>query len=203
MAPPWCASFLSGEYVSIWNQAGDLHAFQVRLGPICFGVRECRRSTIARRPDAIREMIKSKFLSMCLRAMELVPQMVHMRTPGRGLLRAAMAVVFGFMSLVHGPVMTFAKASPASAHHESHHALITITLRLRRSHNPQNRIHRRSAMPSAASSRLMPWHSDRLPRSSIRSARCRLLPRTRCTPRTSSPRFLLHVSTSDLPNKLS
>jgi hypothetical protein len=53
--------------------------------------------------------------------MELVPQMVHMRSPGRGLLRAAMAVVFGFMSLVHGPVMTFAKASPAPAHHASHH----------------------------------------------------------------------------------
>jgi len=31
-----------------------------------------------------------------------------------------MAVVFGFMSLLHGPVMTFAKASPASAH-ASHH----------------------------------------------------------------------------------
>ena len=121
MAPPWCASFLSGEYVSIWNQAGDLHAFQVRLGPICFGVRECRRSTIARRPDAIREMIKSKFLSMCLPEMELGSYMVPMRTPGRGLLRAAMAVVFGFMSLVHGPVMTFAKASSAPAHHASHH----------------------------------------------------------------------------------
>ena len=58
---------------------------------------------------------------MCLRAIELVPQIVNMRTPGRGLLRAAMAVVFGFMSLVHGPVMTFAKASPAPAHHASPH----------------------------------------------------------------------------------
>ena len=53
--------------------------------------------------------------------MKLVPYMVPMRTPGRGLLRAAMAVVFGFMSLVHGPVMTFAKAGLASAHHASHH----------------------------------------------------------------------------------
>ena len=47
--------------------------------------------------------------------------MLRMRTPGRGLLRTAMAVVFGFMSLVHGPVMTFAKAGPAPAHHASHH----------------------------------------------------------------------------------
>ena len=43
--------------------------------------------------------------------------MVPMRTHGRGLLRTAIAVVFGFMSLVHGPVMTFAKAAPAPAHH--------------------------------------------------------------------------------------
>ena len=40
-----------------------------------------------------------------------------MRTNGRGLLRTAIAVVFGFMSLVHGPVMTFAKGAPARAHH--------------------------------------------------------------------------------------
>jgi len=53
--------------------------------------------------------------------MKLAPQMLRMRTPGRGLLRTAMAVVFGFMSLVHGPVMTFAKAGPAPAHHASHH----------------------------------------------------------------------------------
>ena len=39
-----------------------------------------------------------------------------MRTQGRGLLRTAIAVVFGFMSLVHGPVMTFAKGNPAPAH---------------------------------------------------------------------------------------
>jgi hypothetical protein len=38
-----------------------------------------------------------------------------------GLLRTALAVVFGFMSLLHGPVMTFAKAGPAPAHHASHH----------------------------------------------------------------------------------
>ena len=40
-----------------------------------------------------------------------------MRTHGRGVLRTVLAVVFGFMSLVHGPVMTFAKAAPAPAHH--------------------------------------------------------------------------------------
>jgi hypothetical protein len=34
-----------------------------------------------------------------------------------GLLRAAVAVVFGFMSLLHGPVMTFAMAGAAPAHH--------------------------------------------------------------------------------------
>jgi hypothetical protein len=34
-----------------------------------------------------------------------------------------MAVVFGFMSLFHGPVMTFAKASPAPAHHVGHHVV--------------------------------------------------------------------------------
>src|SRR4051794_5809236 len=33
-----------------------------------------------------------------------------------GLLRMALAVVFGFMSLLHGPVMTFAMAAPA--HHD-------------------------------------------------------------------------------------
>ena len=37
--------------------------------------------------------------------------------PMNGVLRTVLAVVFGFMSLVHGPVMTFAKAAPASAHH--------------------------------------------------------------------------------------
>ena len=37
--------------------------------------------------------------------------------PGKTMLRTAMAVVFGFMSLLHGPVMTFAKASPAAEHH--------------------------------------------------------------------------------------
>jgi hypothetical protein len=57
---------------------------------------------------------------MCLAGVERAPYMVPMRAPGRGLLRTAMAVVFGFMSLLHGPVMTFAKASPALAH-ASHH----------------------------------------------------------------------------------
>jgi len=57
---------------------------------------------------------------MCLAGVDLAPHMVPMRAPGRGFLRTAMAVVFGFMSLMHGPVMTFAKASPASAH-VSHH----------------------------------------------------------------------------------
>jgi hypothetical protein len=51
-----------------------------------------------------------------------------MRTRGTGLLRIALATVFGFMSLVHGPVMTFAKASPAAAHRDMnarghHHGL--------------------------------------------------------------------------------
>lgn len=44
-----------------------------------------------------------------------------MRPRGNRLLRIALAAVFGFMSLVHGPVMTFAKATPASAHHVSPH----------------------------------------------------------------------------------
>ena len=59
---------------------------------------------------------------MCLAAVELAPYIALMRTPARGLLRSAMAVVFGFMSLVHGPVMTFAKASPATAHVSHHNA---------------------------------------------------------------------------------
>jgi hypothetical protein len=33
-----------------------------------------------------------------------------------------MAVVFGFMRLMHGPVMTFAKATPAPEQHMTHHA---------------------------------------------------------------------------------
>lgn len=33
------------------------------------------------------------------------------------MVRTAIAVVFGFMSLVHGPVMTFANASPATVNH--------------------------------------------------------------------------------------
>jgi hypothetical protein len=41
--------------------------------------------------------------------------------PLNGLLRTALAVIFGFMSLLHGPVMTFAKAGPAPAQHASHH----------------------------------------------------------------------------------
>ena len=40
-----------------------------------------------------------------------------MRTHGRGVFRTVLAIVFGFMSLVYGPVMTFAKAAPAPAHH--------------------------------------------------------------------------------------
>lgn len=58
---------------------------------------------------------------MCLPGVELVAYISRMRARGRGLLGTAMAVVFGFMSLFHGPVMTFAKASPAPAHHMSHH----------------------------------------------------------------------------------
>ncbi len=37
--------------------------------------------------------------------------------PANTLLRTALAVVFGFMSLLHGPVMTFANTHPAAAHH--------------------------------------------------------------------------------------
>lgn len=66
---------------------------------------------------------KHEVLSMCLPGPQLAAYMPPMRTRGRGLLRTAMAVVFGFMSLVHGPVMTFAKASPAPAHHANHHAV--------------------------------------------------------------------------------
>lgn len=45
--------------------------------------------------------------------------MANMQTARRPntLVRTALAVVFGVMSLLHGPVMTFAKASPAPAHH--------------------------------------------------------------------------------------
>lgn len=42
-----------------------------------------------------------------------------MQARGRKLLRVMIAAVFGFMSLVHGPVMTFAKAAPGGAHHDS------------------------------------------------------------------------------------
>lgn len=34
-----------------------------------------------------------------------------------GLLRTAVAVVFGLMSVLHGPVMTFAKPAAAATHH--------------------------------------------------------------------------------------
>jgi hypothetical protein len=34
-----------------------------------------------------------------------------------GLLRTAVAAVFGLMSLLHGPVMTFAKPAAAAVHH--------------------------------------------------------------------------------------
>jgi len=42
---------------------------------------------------------------------------MQMRRPMNGLLRTAVAVVFGLMSLLHGPVMTFAKPAAAPAHH--------------------------------------------------------------------------------------
>ena len=45
-----------------------------------------------------------------------------MRTRGTGLLRIAVAAVFGFMSLLHGPVMTFAIAAAPPAHHAMAHA---------------------------------------------------------------------------------
>src|SRR4051812_18354955 len=40
-----------------------------------------------------------------------------MRIRGISLVRTAVAAVFGFMSLVHGPVMTFAKANPITVNH--------------------------------------------------------------------------------------
>ena len=58
------------------------------------------------------------------------PHMAHMRqaNPTGALLRTAVAVMFGFMSLWHGPIMSFAKANPDAAHqvtsadgHATHH----------------------------------------------------------------------------------
>jgi len=66
-------------------------------------------------------LIESKVLSMYLPEMELVAYISPMGPRGRDLVCTAIAVVFGFMSLFHGPVMTFAKASPAPAHPMSHH----------------------------------------------------------------------------------
>ena len=42
--------------------------------------------------------------------------LMHRARPANILFRAALAVVFGFMSLLHGPVMTFVKANPDVAH---------------------------------------------------------------------------------------
>ena len=51
--------------------------------------------------------------------------MMRKHRPTNSLLRTAIAVVFGCMSLLHGPVMTFAKAAPAHhdvpAAHSTHH----------------------------------------------------------------------------------
>lgn len=41
-------------------------------------------------------------------------------TPTNVLFRTAIAVLFGLMSLLHGPVMTFAKAGAAPSHHAMH-----------------------------------------------------------------------------------
>ena len=59
---------------------------------------------------------------MYLPEMEPVAYISSMHPRGIGLIRTAIAVVFGFMSLFHGPVMTFAKARPASLHQASHHS---------------------------------------------------------------------------------
>ena len=107
----------------------------------CEGGTDCKVATGKGQKERSILEIELKILSMCLPGRELVPYMVAMRTPGRGLLRAAMAVVFGFMSLVHGPVMTFAKATPARPLiKRARTARITITLRLQGSHNLQRRI---------------------------------------------------------------
>ena len=42
---------------------------------------------------------------------------MHLGQPANALVRTAVAVVFGFMSLWHGPIMSFAKANPDAAHH--------------------------------------------------------------------------------------
>ena len=46
------------------------------------------------------------------------PMRVH--RSAHALVRTAMAVLFGLMSLLHGPVMTFAKANSAPTHHAMH-----------------------------------------------------------------------------------
>ena len=47
------------------------------------------------------------------------PQIIRMRSgrSANALVRMALAIIFGFMSLFHGTVMAFAKANPAVAHH--------------------------------------------------------------------------------------
>ena len=134
--------------------------------------------------------------------MKLVPYMVPMRTPGRGLLRTAMAVVFGFMSLVHGPVMTFAKASSGarSSRERPHHgSLIDHHAAPARIDSPQSRITAPVcyafgcfiALDAVALRR-----ACRDPQSDRRVVACS---RGRAARReTSSPPFLLPVSTSEL-----
>src|SRR5437588_10147189 len=46
--------------------------------------------------------------------------MMRAHTPMNALLRTAIAALFGLMSLLHGPVMTFAKAGAAPQHHTMH-----------------------------------------------------------------------------------
>src|SRR5438045_621230 len=63
-----------------------------------------------------------------------------MRIRGIRLLRTAIAVVFGFMSLAHGPVMTFAKAAPAP---------VTQAMSTGRPHHGAHSDHRHHTVPAA------------------------------------------------------
>ena len=122
------------------------------------------------------------------------------------MLRTAIAAVFGFMSLVHGPVMTFAKAAPARAHH---------VMNAGGPHHGIDHDHHAAPVdgPSPAEPASAPVcyafgcfigsmqsHQARPPQASARSARCFRLPQPRCSLETSSLPFLLPVSTLKLSN---
>jgi hypothetical protein len=68
---------------------------------------------------------------------------MHHDRPIRFLLRAALAVIFGLMSVAHGPVMTFAKTQPDAGHHA-----------MSASKHPS--AHHHSASPDEPSARSMP-----------------------------------------------